>query len=71
MYVIQVINKTFRQFVEASWVFPSLQQNSYESRGLIEMYFWPLKGLSLRVEIVVAQWVFQTCSKQSASGIGR
>ena len=35
------------------------------------MYFWPPEGLGLGLEIVVAEWVFQTRFKQSASGIGR
>jgi len=35
------------------------------------MYFWPPEGLGLRLEIVVAEQVFQMCFQQSASGIGR
>jgi hypothetical protein len=27
------------------------------------MYVWPPEGLSLGLEIVVAEWVFQMCSK--------
>jgi hypothetical protein len=35
------------------------------------MYFWPPEGLGLGLEIMVAEWVFQMCFEQSASGIGR
>jgi len=34
--------------------FPSIPK----SRGLIGMYFWSPKGLSLGLEIAVAEWVF-------------
>ena len=27
------------------------------------MYFWPSESLGPRIEIVVAKWVFQMCSK--------
>ena len=47
--------------------FPSVPK----SRGLIGMFFWSPKGLSLGLEIAVAEQVFQMCSKQSASGLER
>jgi len=47
--------------------FPSVPK----SRGLIRMYFWSPKGLSLGLDIAVAERVFQMCSKQSASGLER
>jgi len=54
------------RYVETLWSFRSVASFAI---WLIGVYFWPPEGLSLGLG--VAKWVFQMCSKQSASGFRR